>query len=198
MPHVTGVDRPVATGPRTHQIGPQGGDASGEDAAPVVSDQIHGLADPLQPLDEPVDVLLLGGAEAVRSRLAEPGQVPGLHVGPGQMTAYAVPHMVGVGNTVDQDRSHESGPSSVTVTGQQGTEPVGPTTPSVDVTPLVVRTPGVPGPLRHRGRAHTYPYRTLRPAADTQCLHHATFTRRMCRAAWPAPASHTPWHMVRS
>ncbi|GGS31453.1 hypothetical protein GCM10010269_82470 [Streptomyces humidus] len=54
-----------------------------------MTDQVHGLADALEAFDEPVDVLLLAGAEARGAGDAESGQVPGLDVGAGQVSAYA-------------------------------------------------------------------------------------------------------------
>ncbi len=76
MPYVPGVHRSVATGPGADQVGPQGGAARRENAAPVVADQANRLTDALQPVDGPVDVLLLGGCETLRPWRAEPRQVP--------------------------------------------------------------------------------------------------------------------------
>lgn len=72
-----------------------------------MADQVHRLAHPLQPFDEPIDVLLFGGAEAARPGRAEAGQIPSLDVAPDQVSAHAVPHTVSVGDAVDQNCRHD-------------------------------------------------------------------------------------------
>ncbi len=65
------------------KVGAEARDADREASAPVVADEVDGLADLLELADQPVDVFLLRRAEAGRPRAAEAGEREGDHVVPG-------------------------------------------------------------------------------------------------------------------
>ena len=52
------------------------GDPEREDGAPVVADQVDRLVDPVELAEQPVDVVVLGGTEAGRPRVAEARAAP--------------------------------------------------------------------------------------------------------------------------
>ncbi|MFI6579615.1 SDR family NAD(P)-dependent oxidoreductase [Embleya sp. NPDC050493] len=98
------------------------------------------------------------------------------------MAAYAVPHMVGVGNAVDQDRRHESGPSSVTVTVNRG---LGrwisrPHRPSGAPPRRRTRSWRVPGPLQRVHCELVHPCR----ASSHGHLAHGVLTMPHSRVRW--------------
>src|SRR5437764_1206034 len=83
--------RTLAAGPRPDEVGPEGDRALHEERAPVVADQVDGLAHALDLRDEPVDVVLLGRLEARRQGDAEAGQARRHDVATREMRAELVP-----------------------------------------------------------------------------------------------------------
>ena len=74
-----------------------------------MADEVDGLTDARDLVDQPVDVGLLGGVEAGRERRAEAGQRRREDVAPRRGAPQLVPQAMGVGNAVDQEGGH--GPS---------------------------------------------------------------------------------------
>lgn len=64
VPWVFWIDGPADAGPGSHQIGANRREAPCQQAAPVMANQVHGFADLLDLLDQPVEILLLGRGEA--------------------------------------------------------------------------------------------------------------------------------------
>jgi hypothetical protein len=107
VPHVLGVEAAEEVArPRAQQVGPLDDDAHHEPAAPVVADEVDGLADLLELADQPGRVLLARGAEAGRRGDAEPGELRGVDVVAAELGEQRAPDGRGLGVAVDEDGGH--------------------------------------------------------------------------------------------
>jgi hypothetical protein len=94
VPFVSLVDGGAARRPGADEVGPHADQALGEEGAPVVPDDVDGLADLLDFGDQPGEVLLLGAAEAGWRVAAEARHVEGDRVPAREAGADAVPEVV--------------------------------------------------------------------------------------------------------
>ena len=108
VPGVVDVDRGAAAGDAGEQVGADRGDALDQQRAPVVADQVDAAAEPLQLLDDPIDVGLLGAGEAVGGGRGEAGQVGGddLALVGAELLDHAAPESRGVGVSVHEECGH--------------------------------------------------------------------------------------------
>src|SRR5262249_40488707 len=109
VPDVLAIDGAVAARPGADEIRSERDDALHEQRAPVVADEVDGLADALDLRRQPVDVRFLGGVEADRNRTAEAGQRGREHVASREVRAQLVPEPVGIGHAVHENRGHAAG-----------------------------------------------------------------------------------------
>src|SRR5438552_336637 len=106
VPDVLAIDRTVAAGPGADEIGTQRHHALDEQRPPVVSDEVHRLADARDLVDEPVDVGFLHRTESGGRRHAEAGEVRREHVATREARAYLVPEVMRVRDAVDEEGGH--------------------------------------------------------------------------------------------
>ena len=95
--------------PTAEQIGAQCDGAHADAAAPIVADEVDETVlgdETLDHTEEPVDVLLLGGAEPVRRRATEPRELWGLDIGARQVGDQRLPDHGGLRVSVEQDDGH--------------------------------------------------------------------------------------------
>ena len=113
-------DRRGVRDPRAHQVGPGADHAHDESAAPVVAHQVDGALrrEHLELGDQPRHVFLLGGAEPVRSRPRETGELGSDDVPRGELGSEVLPDSGRLGDAMDEDRRHAGSMAAAWVSAQ--------------------------------------------------------------------------------
>ena len=109
VPDVGGVEgaRDIAR-PGSDQLRPRGYQAHNVTTAPIVSDEVDGTINRLKLACQPGDVLIAGGAEAIRHRRAKPRRRERYHLVRPKVLAKLIPDGVGFRISVDEDDRHST------------------------------------------------------------------------------------------